>query len=76
MKQQLREWIAGKASVNESELENSTDFLGEGMLASVEVLDLIFLIEELSGQEVDVSDVQPEYFQNINSLYSSFFERP
>ena len=74
IKTQLRQWIATKASIGEDSLNDSSDFIGDGMLASVDVLELIFLIEELSGQEVDVSEVKPEQFGSINAVYSAFFE--
>jgi len=71
----LRRWVAetsGKTS--EEQLTDDTPLFRSGILKSVQVTDLILLIEELTEQPVDVERIKPGVFRDIDTIYRSFFE--
>ena len=70
----LRRWIAeqsGKASFEN--LTNDTPLFRSGILKSVQVSDLLLYIEELAGRAVDVEQIKPGVFRDIDSIFRSFF---
>lgn len=70
----LRQWIAdtnGKAGT--TDLADDTPLFRNGILKSVQVSDLILYIEELAERAVDVEQIKPGVFRDINSIYHNFF---
>ena len=70
----LRQWIAGVS--NKATLENLADdtpLFRNGILKSVQVSDLILYIEELAGRAVDMEQIKPGVFRDIDTIYCSFF---
>ena len=70
----LRQWIAGasdKATLND--LGDDTPLFRNGILKSIQVSDLILYIEELAGRAVDVEQIKPGVFRDIDTIHRSFF---
>lgn len=70
----LRQWIAdtsGRTSVDE--LADDTPLFRNGVLKSVQVTDLILYIEELAERSVDVEQIKPGVFRDIDTIYRNFF---
>ena len=70
----LRQWIAGAS--DKATLENLADdtpLFRNGILKSVQVSDLILYIEELAGRAVDMEQIKPGVFRDIDTIYCSFF---
>ena len=70
----LRRWIAGvsdKATVED--LADDTPLFRSGILKSIQVSDLILYIEELAGRAVDVEQIKPGVFRDIDTIHRSFF---
>jgi len=70
----LRQWIAGVS--DKATLENLADdtpLFRNGILKSVQVSDLILYIEELAGRAVDMEQIKPGVFRDIDTIYCSFF---
>ena len=70
----LRQWISsasGKTTVNE--LSDDTPLFRSGILKSVQVSDLILQIEELAERTVDVEQIKPGVFRDIDTIYRTFF---
>lgn len=70
----LRRWIAdvsGKTSVEK--LADDTPLFRSGILKSVQVSDLILYIEELAEHPVDVEQIKPGVFSDIDTIYCNFF---
>lgn len=70
----LRQWIAntsGKASTQD--LADDTPLFRSGVLKSVQVSDLILYIEELAERAVDVEQIKPGVFRDIDTIYRNFF---
>ena len=70
----LREWIVeANGSIAPVVLRDDTPILEERILTSVDVVELIVLIEELSGVPIDVERLDPSAFRDIDSIYGAFF---
>ncbi len=74
LRNQLRAWIVERAALDGSfELEDEQQIIGEGLLSSLDVVELVLFIEHLRGEEIDLDLLRPESFESINALYKSFF---
>jgi len=70
----LRQWISatsGRAPLET--LSDDTPLFRNGILKSVQVSDLILYIEELAERSVDVEQIKPGVFRDIDTIYRSFF---
>ena len=70
----LRQWIvdvSGKASVED--LADDSPLFRNGILKSVQISDLILYIEELAERAVDVEQIKPGVFRDIDTIYRNFF---
>ena len=70
----LRQWVAGVS--DKTTLENlavDTPLFRNGILKSVQVSDLILYIEELAGRAVDVEQIKPGVFRDIDTIHRNFF---
>jgi len=68
----IRDWIQAHSKKPDESLTETTPIFEAGHLDSIGVLELIFLLEELSGQEVDVDDLDPDSFRDIESIFRVF----
>jgi acyl carrier protein len=70
----LRNWIRNRAKLAPTrELRDDTPILDQGILSSLDVAELILFIESLKGEEVDISNIEPQVLKSIDTLYSAFF---
>ena len=70
----LRRWIAESNSRTSVEtLADDTPLFLNGILKSVQVSDLILYIEELAERAVDVEQIKPGAFRDIETIYRNFF---
>jgi acyl carrier protein len=71
----LRGWILqrSKKKITASDLDDETPIVDSGLLSSLDIAEFVLFIESLRGDEVDVDDLEPEVFANINSVYEAFF---
>jgi len=74
-RQSLREWIFSKAkSVDESTFSDQTLIIEEGLITSVDVLELFLLIEELGEVEIDATELEPDMLESIDRICQTFLE--
>ena len=70
----LRRWVAESSGSGRIEaLDDSTPLFRSGILKSVQVTDLILYIEELTERSVDVEQIKPGVFRDIDTIYRNFF---
>jgi acyl carrier protein len=70
----LRQWIADTSSkTSVKDLADDTPLFRNGILKSVQVTDLILYIEELAERSVEVEQIKPGVFRDIDTIYRSFF---
>lgn len=74
-RQALREWIRGKAqSVDDATFTDQTKIIEEGLITSVDVLELFLLIEELGDIEIDATELEPEMLESIDTICQTFLK--
>jgi len=76
IKRALREWIvktSGKADAQN--ISDETPIIEQRIISSLQVMDLILFLEQLSNRSVEIDQLKPGVFRDINSIYSGFFQR-
>jgi acyl carrier protein len=74
IKQILREWIAQKSKgCDIASILDDTLILEKRIITSVQIMDLILYLENLTSNPVNIDQVQPGVFSCINSIYTAFF---
>ncbi|HEY2981601.1 MAG TPA: hypothetical protein VGJ22_10500 [Anaerolineales bacterium] len=74
VRQALKAWIvetSGKISADE--LAGDTPIIERRIISSLQIMDLILFIEELSGRSIDVEQLKVGVFRNIDAIYHNFF---
>ena len=70
----LKRWIVNSSDRTSLEqLDGDTPLFRSGILKSVQVTDLILYIEELAERSVDVEQIKPGVFRDIDTIYHNFF---
>jgi acyl carrier protein len=70
----LARWVAERSQrVSPEEISGDTPILERRLITSVQVMDLILEIEQLSGKSIDVSRLKPGVFKDIDTIYRNFF---
>jgi acyl carrier protein len=70
----LARWVAERSQrVPAEEISGDTPILERRLITSVQVMDLILEIEQLSGRSIEVSRLKPGVFKDIDTIYRNFF---
>jgi len=70
-REKLRAFVLEKT---ESAIAEQKHLFENGILKSIQVMDLILFVEEISGQEIDVEGLKPGAFKNIDTIIKNFCE--
>jgi len=71
---QLKTWLLEHASAAPpEEFTDQLPILEVGLLNSLDIVEFVFFIEELRGEEVDTDAIEPEVFTSIDTLWEAFF---
>jgi acyl carrier protein len=68
----VKEWIISKAP-SIGDLDPDLNIIEQGVIESLQFLELVFLIEQLSGKKIDMSEVSISNFHTLNAIEESFF---
>jgi acyl carrier protein len=72
-RQALRDWIVRTSGkVGKDDLSDDTPIMERRIITSVQVMDLILFIEETTGNAVDVEQLKPGAFRDINEIVARF----
>lgn len=72
----LRSWILEKnGKINPEALQDDTPIIEQRIITSVQILDLILFLERLSDHPIDVENLKPGGFRDINAIYANFFAK-
>ena len=72
-KAQLRAWIlAHTDKITDADLRDDTPLLERRILTSLQLADLLLVLEELRGSPVDLERVTGAAFKNLASLVTAF----
>lgn len=75
VRETLRNWITEHSRKTlGSPLGDDTALIEQGILSSVQVMDVILLIERLRNRPVDVAELKPGSFRDLNSIMKTFFQ--
>lgn len=70
----LKGWILDRAGATPDALASDQQaILDDGLLSSLDIVEFILFIEDLREEEVDIEAIEPEVFNNIDSLVEAFF---
>lgn len=74
VKQTLRAWIvkANGGKIKPEELKDDTPIIEERIITSLQIMDLILQLEKITGQPLDVEQLKPGVFKNIDTIYNNF----
>lgn len=72
IRQALRQWICA-CSKHPADLTDATPIVEQRIITSLQVMDLILYIERLRGKRIEMDDLKPGVFRDINTIYESFF---
>lgn len=70
---ELRAWVRAKAG---ADVCDQTQIFSERTLRSVHVPELLLLLERLRGAPIDVEDLRPGDFKDIDTLVARFWNGP
>lgn len=74
VRQQLRSWITKHAKNRPgADFSDETPILEQGILSSLDIVELVLYIESLRGDEVDTDAIEPDAFTSVNAIYKAFF---
>jgi acyl carrier protein len=75
IKSELREWISSASKKAEKiAIADDTPIIEQRIITSLQVMDLILYIEQLTDAAIDVEDLKPGVFKDVNTIYKNFFE--
>ena len=72
-KEKLRSVIIEKCESEITDISFDTAIFETGLLKSIQIMDLVLFLEEISGKEIDVEGLKPGSFKDINTIASNFF---
>ena len=76
VRQTLREWIVKKnGKIAAHELVDDTPIIERRIISSLQLTDLILMLEKLSGNPIDAEMLRPGAFRDINAIYRNFFDK-
>lgn len=73
IRRQLRDWIVDRAKEKPESLSDDTPIMENGILSSLDVVELILFIERIRGDEVDTDALEAESIRDVNAIYQTFF---
>jgi acyl carrier protein len=71
----LRAWLLERSpSLVRAEFRDTTPLIERGILSSLQVVELLLWIEQVTGQPVDMAALVPGSFRDVNSICERFLE--
>ena len=74
IREKLRAFVLDSTESAIADLTDQTHLFENGILKSIQVMDLILFVEEISGQEIDVEGLKPGAFKDIDTIIKNFCE--
>lgn len=73
IKELIREWVLSHQRKKVTQIDDDTPLLGQRILDSLQIMELILYLEELKGSFIDLGSLKPGSFSTINQIYDAFF---
>ena len=74
IRKKLHVFILENCESEISSISDNTPIFESGLLKSIQIMDLILFVEEISGKEVDVEGLKPGSFKDIDTIIKNFVE--
>jgi len=75
IKQILRDWIAKtNGKIQTDELNDDTPIIERRIISSLQVMELLLFIEQLSDRPINFSQIKQNLFRDINAIHKNFFQ--
>lgn len=73
-RRQLRDWIKSRSrQEGAAKIDDDTAILEEGILSSLDIVEMVLFIESLRGSDVDLEAIDPAVFTSVNTIHAAFF---
>jgi acyl carrier protein len=73
LKTAVRDWIAAQnGKVGPEDFDDDTPLFQQRIITSLQVLDLVLFIEEVTGHSIDVEQLKPGAFRSVNAIDANF----
>jgi acyl carrier protein len=70
----VRRWILDQhPGHDDAQLTDATPLIEARLLTSLQVMDLVLLLEDLTGRPVDVTRLKPGVFANLAAIRQTFY---
>lgn len=70
--QQISEWIASKNPGLDREITPTEDLIEGRLIDSLDFLEFIYLLENVSGQPIDLTEVTVDDFRTLDRIQERF----
>ncbi len=75
IRQALREWIVKtNGKIQSDELKDDTPIIEHRIISSLQVMELLLFIEQLSERPINFSNIKQKVFRDINAIHNNFFQ--
>ncbi|MEV7339968.1 acyl carrier protein [Streptomyces sp. NPDC093544] len=74
--QRIIDWIREKNPELDQELRPETDLIEARLISSLDFLEFIYLLEQVSGRAVDLDQVTADDFRTLDRIRSGFLTVP
>ena len=69
---QIVAWLR-ETNPDATTIDETTDLFESGLVTSIQFVELVLLVEELSGQEIAVDDNAVERFRTLQAISENYF---
>lgn len=69
LRESLRLWIGERA---DRQIDDQTRIFEGGVLSSMDAVDLLLFIEDVTQEEIDLANVSPDAFASIDAIVAAF----
>ena len=70
----LYEWIQSKRAPDNTAIGLDTDLIENRLIDSIDFAEFLFMLEEISGKDIDISEVELDSFRTLRSIQSTFLQ--
>lgn len=73
-RQRLRDWIIRTGRIAPGELADDTPLLEKRVIGSLQLMELVLLVESLTGKPIDVERLTPGCLRDVDTICRNFLE--
>jgi acyl carrier protein len=71
----LRDWLArANPAASTARVNPDTDIIESGIIDSLQVVEFILFLEELTGRAILAEDLDPDTLRTLDAIYACYFE--